>query len=143
MLKRNTLTLHQIIGVYNDMFDLLDVILRAFAHWKTASMEDLYSVVTLTGQNMSKCYADITPTPGMLLISVHILNHFQMSESFWMWDKGIDTNPENETTYTAQYTEVFMKNVKPEYCAKHRRVSVNTPKKFQAALFPMFNRFGI
>jgi hypothetical protein len=34
-------------------------------------------------------------------------------------------NPEDETSYTTQYQEAFLKYVDNEYCAKHRRVSVN------------------
>jgi len=35
-------------------------------------------------------------------------------------------NPEDETSYTTQYQEAFLKYVENEYCAKHRRVPVNT-----------------
>jgi hypothetical protein len=34
-------------------------------------------------------------------------------------------NPEDETSYTTQYQEAFLKYVDNEYCAKHRCVSVN------------------
>ena len=34
----------------------------------------------------------------------------------------MDINPENETSYTTQYQEAFLKYVRNEYCAKHRRV---------------------
>jgi len=37
----------------------------------------------------------------------------------------MDTNPEDETSYTTQYQEAFLKYVENEYCAKHRRVRVN------------------
>jgi hypothetical protein len=42
-----------------------------------------------------------------------------------MWDKGMDINPEDETSYTTQYQEAFLNYVKNEYCAKHRHVPVN------------------
>jgi len=34
-------------------------------------------------------------------------------------------NPEDETSYTTQYQETFLKYVENEYCAKHRRAPVN------------------
>jgi hypothetical protein len=32
----------------------------------------------------------------------------------------MDINPEDETSYTTQYQEAFLKYVEHEYCAKHR-----------------------
>jgi hypothetical protein len=40
----------------------------------------------------------------------------------------MDINPEDETSYTTQYQEAFLKYVENEYCAKHRRVPVNKPE---------------
>jgi hypothetical protein len=37
----------------------------------------------------------------------------------------MDINPEDETSYTTQYQEPFLKYVENEYCAKHRCVPVN------------------
>jgi len=37
----------------------------------------------------------------------------------------MDINPEDETSYTTQYQEAFMRYAENEYCAKHRRVPVN------------------
>jgi len=37
-----------------------------------------------------------------------------------MWDKGMDINLEDETSYTTQYQEAFLKYVENEYCAKHQ-----------------------
>jgi len=61
----------------------------------------------------------------MLLVSAQILNPFRKLQSFRKWDKGIDINPEDETSYTTQYQGVFLKYVDNEYCANHRRASVN------------------
>jgi len=61
----------------------------------------------------------------MLLISAQILEPFRKLPSFRDWDKGMDTTPEDETSYTAQYQEAFLKYVENEYCAKHRRAPVN------------------
>jgi len=38
----------------------------------------------------------------------------------------MDINPEDETSYTTQYQQAFLKYVENEYCAKHQRVPVNT-----------------
>ena len=37
----------------------------------------------------------------------------------------MDINPDDETSYTTQYQEAFLKYVENKYCAKHRRVPVN------------------
>jgi hypothetical protein len=37
----------------------------------------------------------------------------------------MDVYPEDDTSYTTQYQEVFLKNVDNEYLAKHRRAPVN------------------
>jgi hypothetical protein len=36
----------------------------------------------------------------------------------------MDTNPEDETSYTIQYQQAFLKNVENHYCAKHRLLLV-------------------
>jgi len=62
---------------------------------------------------------------GMLLIPTPILNPFQKLRSFRKWDKGMDINPEDQTSYTTQYQVAFPKHVGNEYCVKHRHVPVN------------------
>ena len=61
----------------------------------------------------------------MLLISAHILDHFWKLRSFRKWDKGMDINPEDETSYTTQNQEAVLNYMENEYCAKHRCVPVN------------------
>jgi hypothetical protein len=61
----------------------------------------------------------------MLLISAHILDPFRMLRSFRNWDKGIDINPEYETSYTTQSQEAFLEYVENEYYSKHRHVPIN------------------
>ena len=61
----------------------------------------------------------------MLLISAHILDSFRKVWLFRKWDKGLDINPEDETSYTAQYQEACLKYVENEYCGEHRRVPVD------------------
>jgi hypothetical protein len=62
---------------------------------------------------------------GMLLISARILEPFRKLQSFREWDQGMDIHPEDETSYTTQYQEAFLKYVENEYCANHRHVPVN------------------
>jgi len=89
--------------------------------WK----EDLFFAVKLARQKLSKYYPEVTPMTGMLYISAHILDPFRKLRSFGKWDKRMDINPDDETSYTTQYPEAFLKYVENEYCAKHRRVPVN------------------
>jgi hypothetical protein len=107
------------------MFDHMDGVMQALAKKKTPWREDLFFAVKLARQKLSKYSAEVTPTTGMLLISAHILDPFRMLQSFRKWDKGMDINPEDKTSYTTQYQLVFLKYVENEYCAKHRRVPVN------------------
>jgi len=92
---------------------------------KTQWKEDLFFAVKLARQKLSKYYAEVTPTTRMLLISAHILDPFRKLCSFRQWEKGMDINPEDETSYTTQYQEAFLKYVENEYCANHRRTPVN------------------
>jgi len=47
MLKMHTVTLHHVITVYNNIFDYLDGVMRAFAKKKTQWKEDLYIAMKL------------------------------------------------------------------------------------------------
>jgi hypothetical protein len=57
----------------------------------------------------------------------------------------MDTNPQEETSYTTHYQEAFLKYVENEYCEKHRRLPVtkpeNTPNK-NLSSFKMASRSG-
>jgi len=119
MSKRHTVTLHHVITVYNDKFDHMDGVMRPLPKKMTAWKEDLFFAVKLARQKLSKYYAEVTPTTGMLLISAHILDPFRKLRSFRECDKGMDINPEDETSYTIQYQEVFLKYVENKYCAKY------------------------
>jgi len=76
MSKRHTDTLHHRLTIYNHMVDHMDGVLRALAKKKTQQKEDLYFAVKFVRQKLSKYYAAVTPTTGMLLISAHILDPF-------------------------------------------------------------------
>jgi hypothetical protein len=141
MSKRHTVTLHRAITVYNDMFDHMDGVMRALAKKKTQWNKDLFFAVMNVRQKLSKYYTVVTPTTGMLLIMAHILDPFRKLRSCRKWDKGMDINPDDETSYTTQYQEAFLKYVENEYCAKHRRFPViksdntlnNNPSSFKMA----------
>jgi hypothetical protein len=101
------------------MFDHMDGVMRASAKKKTPWKEYLFFAVKLARQKLSKYHAQVTPTTGMLLISVHILDPVRKLRSFRKSNKGMDINPVDETFYTIQYQEAFLKYVENEYCAKH------------------------
>jgi hypothetical protein len=135
MSKRHPVTMHQVITVSNDMFSHMDGVMRALAKKKTQWNEDLFFAVKIARQKLSKYYTEDTPTTCLLLMLAHILDPFRMLRSFRKWDKGIDCNPEDETSYTTQCQEAFLKYVENEYCAKHRRVAVNKFETVQNSNF--------
>jgi len=109
MSKRHRVTLHHVITVYNDMFDHMDGVMRGFANKKTPWKDHFFFTVKLARQKLSKYYAEVTPTTGMLLISAHILDPFRKLRSFRNRDMGSDINHEDETSYTTQYQEALLK----------------------------------
>ena len=70
-------------------------------------------------QKLPKYFAEVTPSTGMISISAHILDPFRKLRLFRKWDKEMDINTEDETFYTTQYQDAFLKYVHNEYCAKH------------------------
>jgi hypothetical protein len=52
------------------------------------------------------------------------------------WDKRMDINPEDETSYNVQCQLAFLKYVEYEYCIKHRRLLVTKPESI-----PNYNLF--
>jgi len=81
MLRCHTITLHHVITVYNDMFNHMDAVMRAVAKKETQWKEDLFFAVKCARQKLSKYYTEVTPTPGMLVMSAHILNPFRKLRS--------------------------------------------------------------
>ena len=116
------------------MFDHIDGVMRALAKKKTQWKEDSFFTVKLARQKLSKYYAAVTPTTGMFLISAHILDPFWKLRSFQKWHNGMDTNPEDETSYTTQYKEAFLKYMENEYCAKYQCVQGNKPKNILSSI---------
>jgi len=84
------------------MFDNMDDVMWALAKKKTQWKEDLFFAVKLARLKLSKYYAEVTPTTGMLLMSAQLLDPFRKLRWFWKWDKGMDINPEDKTLYTTQ-----------------------------------------
>jgi hypothetical protein len=93
VMKRHRVTLHHVITVYSDMFDHMDGVMRPLAKKNTQWKEDLSLAVKLARQKLSKYYAEVTPTTGMLLSSAHILDPFRKLRLFRKWDMGMDINP--------------------------------------------------
>jgi len=77
------------------MFDHMDGVMRVLSKKKTPSQEDLFFAVKLARQKLSKYYAEVTPTMGMLQISAHILDPFWKLQLSRKCDKGMDINPEH------------------------------------------------
>jgi len=82
MSKRHTVTLHCIITVHNEMFDHMDGVMRALAKKMTQWKDGLFLTVKLARQKLSKYYAKVTPTTGMLRNSAHIFDPFRKLRSF-------------------------------------------------------------
>jgi hypothetical protein len=64
------------------MFDHMDGVMRALPKKKTQRKEDLSFAVKLARQKLSKYYAEVTPTTGMLMISAQILDLFRKLRSY-------------------------------------------------------------
>jgi len=111
----------------------------------TPWMEDLDFTVTVACQTLSKYYPDVTWTTSELLTSQSILNPVRKLRSFRKWEKGMDINPEDETSYTAQYQEAILKNLANDRSATHRRIPVIQPENVPPSnifLTPMASGFG-
>jgi len=128
MLKRHEVKLHHFIKVYNNMIDHMDGVMRGLAKKKTQWKEYLVFTMKFAGQELSKHYAEVTPSTGMHLISADTLDPLRNLQWFRRWDTGMDIHPEDETSYTTQHPEAVLKYEEYDYCAKHRRVPVNKPE---------------
>jgi hypothetical protein len=96
------------------MFNHMDGVMRDLANKKTQWMEDLSFVAKLAEQKLPTNYAEVTPTMGALFISAHLLYPFRELRSFEKCDKGMDINPQDETSYTTKYQEALLKYVQNE-----------------------------
>jgi len=60
-------------------------------------------------QKLSESYNEVTTIMGIHLISAYIIDSLQKLGLFRKWDKGVDINPDDQTPYTIQYQEAFLK----------------------------------
>jgi hypothetical protein len=75
-------------------------IMRAWAKKNTQRKADFDFTVKVARQKLSKYLAEVTPINGQLLMSAHILDLFRKLASFWKWDKGMEMNSGDQTSYT-------------------------------------------
>jgi hypothetical protein len=73
---RRKVTRHHGITVKNHMSEHKGGIMGDLSIAKTALYYDMFFAVELASQILSKCHAEGTPVPGMLLISACILDNF-------------------------------------------------------------------
>lgn len=79
---RHAFTLHHLITGYTDMFDYMNGVMRTLVKKKTQWQEDLSFAVRVAWQNLSKRYAEVTSTTGMLGISADILGRSGCCDCF-------------------------------------------------------------
>jgi len=79
-------------------------------------------------KKLSYYYAEVTLMTAVLLLSAHNLDSFRKLQSFRKWVKGMDINPEDETSYNTPYTVAFLKYLENEYCTKHRHLPIIKPE---------------
>jgi len=88
--------------------------MRAFVEKRTQCKEYLYFAMKFAQQKLSKWNAEVTPMTGMLHTSAEFLDTLERLRSFWKWDKGIDSNPVDESSHITQSQEAFLKYVENE-----------------------------
>jgi len=112
------------MSVFNDMLDHMGGVMPALPMKMTQCKEDLYFAVKFVHQKQFWCYSDVNPMTGTILITVHIFDHFWKLHLCKKWDKQLETNPENETSYSTQHLKVFGKYMENGYCAKYEHFPV-------------------
>jgi len=105
---------------------------RSFSSEVDPWKEDLKFSMTVAPQKLPTYYGSVTPMTGMLLISALILDSFQNLRLFRKWEKGMDINPEDETSYTIQYQEAFLTYV--DISKKHFRPRGMAPSEWMRSV---------
>ena len=100
MSNRHTVTLHQVITVYNGMLINMDGIMWDWARKKTIWNKDLYCAVMAGWQMLSQYYAEVTPMMSLLLSSAPILHPFWRLQSFRKCDQVLAIHPQDQYSYT-------------------------------------------
>jgi len=113
----------------NYMFNHIHGVMWASGRRNTQGKEDLYFAGKFVWQKLAKYFGAVTPTTGMILLSLSILEPFCNLQWFRTWDKWMDINPEDETYYTTQNQEVFLNYMENAYCAEYTRLSIIKPKR--------------
>lgn len=108
MSKRHTITLHRVISIYNEMFDHLEGAMRSLKGKRTAWKVDVHRAVRASHKKLQSYYSEVTPESGLLLILAALLDPFRKTKTFRAWDAGMNIDPKDSESYTAQYTEAFM-----------------------------------
>ena len=108
MSKRHTITLHRVISIYNEMFDHLEGAMRSFKGKCTAWKVDVRRTVRASHKKLQCYYSEVTPESGLLLILAALLDPFRKTKTFRTWDAGMNIDPKDSESYTAQYTEAFI-----------------------------------
>jgi len=137
MSKQHAVTPHDVIIVYNDLFEHMKGVIHVLAIKEIHSMEDLYFALMVAWHKLTKWYAEVTPRTDLLVIWAHFLDTFRKLQSFRKWKTVMDNNPEDEKSYITQYQEPILQYVENEYCTKYRQMTVIKPENIQHRnLFP-------
>lgn len=100
----------------------------SFSYENTQWKEDLSLATKFACEELCQYFAEVTPTPGILLMSAHNLPPFRKFGSFRWWVKEMDINLEIETSCTIQYQKGLLRYVENEYCTKNRDLCIIDPK---------------
>ena len=108
MSKRQSITLHRVITIYNDMFDHMESVLKALAKKRTQWKKDIHKAVRAGRAKLREYYSNVTPGTGLLLILATILDPFRKLRTFERWDKDMGVSNDNADSYTRQYSDAFL-----------------------------------
>ena len=129
MSKWDTVTLHNVLHLYNNMFHHMDSGLPALIIHRTHWKKDLYFAIMFARQKLSKYHVAVTLTMGMFLGLAHIIDRFWKLQSCRQQVKGMDIYPEDKSSYTTQLWKEFLQYMETEYSATHRRLPIIKPKR--------------
>jgi hypothetical protein len=96
----------------------VDGVMRALIKKKSQSKENLFSRLKFAGRKMLSYRFEVTPVLVLLIIAADILVSFRKLQSFRKWDKAIDDNSEDHSSFMAHYNNIYLKYVEYEYCSK-------------------------
>jgi hypothetical protein len=118
MSKRHSITLHRVIGIYNDMFDHMEGIITALSMKQTQWKIDIRRGMRAARKKLSSYYAEVTPESGLLLILAHMLDPYRKTRTFQVWDKRAGVDPNSSDSYTWQYKKAFLNYWDQHYVTK-------------------------